>query len=67
MKIGVKTKIIMIGIATLLVLGGIGIILWHNQQPTQAIPESTINQTAQKASAVSPITYKIYFKQKEYI
>ena len=42
----------MIGIATLLVLGGAGIILWYHQ-PTQAIPESTVNQTAQKASAVS--------------
>jgi peptidyl-tRNA hydrolase len=51
MKISAKTKIITIGIATLLVLGGIGVILWH--QPTQAIPESTVNQTAQKVSAVS--------------
>jgi hypothetical protein len=37
----------------ILILSGIGIMLWHHQQPKQAIPESTINQTAQKASAVS--------------
>jgi hypothetical protein len=52
-KISAKAKIITIGIAAMLVLGGIGIILWHHQQPTQAIPESTVNQTTQKASAVS--------------
>jgi hypothetical protein len=53
MKIGTKVKIITIGIATLLILGGIGVILWHHQQPTQTIPESTVSQTIQKASAVS--------------
>jgi len=46
-KISLKVKIISIGVAAVLVLGGTGIILWHHQ-PTQAIPESTINQTAQK-------------------
>ena len=51
-KISVKVKIITIGVAAVLVLGETGIILWHHQ-PTQAIPESTINQTVQKASAVS--------------
>jgi len=51
-KISVKVKIITIGVAAVLVLGGTGIMLWHHQ-PTQAISESTINQTAQKVSAVS--------------
>ena len=53
MKISAKVKIIAIGIVVILILSGIGIMLWHHQQPKQAIPESTINQTAQKASAVS--------------
>jgi len=53
MKITAKIKIITIGVGVVLVLGGTGIILWHNHQPTQAIPESTVNQTAQKASVVS--------------
>ena len=51
MKISAKVKIITIGVGAVLVLGGAGVILWHNQQPTQAIPESTVNQTTQKTSA----------------
>jgi RNA polymerase sigma factor (sigma-70 family) len=53
MKITAKVKFITIGVGAVLILGGAGVILWHNQQPTQAIPESTVNQTAQKASVVS--------------
>jgi RNA polymerase sigma-70 factor (ECF subfamily) len=54
-KISAKVKFITIGVTAVLILGGAGVIVWHYQQPTQAIPESTINQTAKKASVVSSI------------
>jgi hypothetical protein len=58
MKIGAKTKIIMIGIATLLVLGGIGVILWnsHSQRTFQETPSSEITkQSAQKTLTNSSV------------
>lgn len=49
-KIGAKVKIVAIGVAGVLVLGGAGIVLWHNQT-TQIEPEPIPNQVAPKVSA----------------
>jgi len=53
-KISAKAKIIIIVIVTMFALSGTGIIIWHYQQSTQNItPNSSINQTIQKASLSS--------------
>ena len=51
-KIGVKTKIIMIGIVAVLVLGGAGVIVWHHQT-TQEEFIASINQTDQQINKAS--------------
>jgi hypothetical protein len=51
-KIGAKTKIIMIGIAVILILGGAGVILWHHQATEEEFA-TNINQTTQQINTVS--------------
>ncbi|MDQ1327458.1 MAG: hypothetical protein QG641_738, partial [Candidatus Poribacteria bacterium] len=47
MKISAKVKIIAIGVGTVLVLGGAGVIVWHHQS-TQEKSVATISQTNQQ-------------------
>jgi hypothetical protein len=51
-KIGAKTKIIMIGMAVILILGGAGVIIWHHQT-TQEEFATNISQTTQQINTVS--------------
>jgi len=60
-KIGSKAKIIAVGIAAVLVLGGTGVILWYHHQSAQIAAESAVNQITQKASSkpsVKPVLSK---------
>ena len=67
-KISAKVKIIAIGVGAVLILGGTGIMLWHQQQPEQIISEPAINQAAQKVSVVSstkPVSSKKDISDKQ--
>lgn len=46
MRISIKTRLIAIGTTILLLLVGVGIILWYHHRPTQIVPKPTITQKA---------------------
>jgi len=50
MKITVKVKIIAIGVAVVLVLGGTGVVIWHTHQSAQETQNSAISQTGQQTN-----------------
>jgi RNA polymerase sigma factor (sigma-70 family) len=49
-KIGIKTKLIVTGIAVSIISGGTGIYLWHSHQSEQEMPNPVISQSGQQAS-----------------
>jgi hypothetical protein len=51
MKIGVKAKIISFGVVGVLVLGGTGVVVWHNHNSEQNIPINSTNQVVEKPKA----------------
>ncbi|MEK7398021.1 MAG: sigma-70 family RNA polymerase sigma factor [Candidatus Poribacteria bacterium] len=78
MKIGVKTKIISIGIVGILVLGGTGIVVWHihntnsteQSTPINSInqvmskPESLVSQSPIKKTVLGDVTHKLVNESK---
>jgi RNA polymerase sigma-70 factor (ECF subfamily) len=57
-KIGVKTKLIITGIAIIIVSGGTGIYIWYSHQSTMESSEVSVSQSAQNVlqqSSAKPI------------
>jgi len=54
-KISVKTKLIVAGIAIVMVSGGTSLWVWHSYQSTQETPEPIVAQIHQKVASISHV------------
>jgi RNA polymerase sigma factor (sigma-70 family) len=64
-KISAKVKIIAIGVGAVLILGGVGVILWHHQSE-QEMPNPVISQSGQQTN-ISLINKKSSLSKKQEI
>ncbi|MEK7400000.1 MAG: sigma-70 family RNA polymerase sigma factor [Candidatus Poribacteria bacterium] len=67
-KISAKVKIVTIGVASVLILGGVGIIIWNSQGVSQEVPTPEITkQSSQKTSnstfGNNPVLYEPTIKE----
>jgi len=53
-KIGIKTKLIVAGIALIIILGGTGVFIWHSHQSTTDLSDNSVNQITQNVSKQIP-------------